>query len=138
QRAYQIQILVDAVRGAAIPVRANLLLRRHHVDELAKLTAQITPAALHMLYQGLALVLRHQEDLANAGVDAVGEHEIDDAKLAAERRSRLAAVQRQILEPLTASTGHDHGERAARQSADVAPGGSARLLFNHGLGSSDG
>jgi hypothetical protein len=31
-----------------------LLLRRHHVDELAELAAQVAPAALHVLDQRLA------------------------------------------------------------------------------------
>ena len=132
QRADQIEVLVDAIGGAAIPVHADLLLRRHHVDELAELAAQVAPAALHVLDQRLALVLRHQVDLADAGIDAVGQHEVDDAELAAERGGRLAAMQRQILEPLAATAGHDHGQRAAGQAADVASGGSARLLLGHG------
>ena len=138
QRADQIQVLVDAIGGAAIPVHADLLLRRHHVDELAELAAQVAPAALHVLDQRLTLVLRHQIDLADAGIDAVRQHEIDDAEFAAERRRRLAAMQRQILEPLAAAAGHDHGQRAAGQTADVASGGSARLLLGHSVASGDG
>ena len=66
QRSDQLQILIDAVGGTAVPVLANLLLCRHHINEFAKLTAQIAPAALHVLDERLALVLRHQEDLPNA------------------------------------------------------------------------
>ena len=66
---------------------AELLLRRDDFDELAELAAQVAPAALHVLDERLRLVLGEDRDLADAGVDAVRQHEIDDAELAAERAS---------------------------------------------------
>ncbi len=68
---------------------ADLLLRRDDLDELAELAAQVVPAALHVLDEGMRLVLSEQADLADAGIDAVGQHEVDDAELAAERRRGL-------------------------------------------------
>jgi hypothetical protein len=47
-------------------VLSYLLLRGDDVDELAELAAQVAPAALHMLDQGLALVLRQQTDLSDS------------------------------------------------------------------------
>ena len=45
---------------------------------------------MDVLDQRLRLVLREHRDLADAGVHAVRQHEIDDAELAAERRRRFA------------------------------------------------
>ena len=67
-----VEILVNGVGRAAIPNLAELLLSRNDVDELAELAMQVTPAALHMLNQRVRLILRQYEDLANAGVDAIG------------------------------------------------------------------
>ena len=121
-RTNEIQILIHRVGGAAVPVRADLLLRRNQLDELAELAAQIAPAALDVLDQRLRLVLGQHRDLTNAGIDAIRQHEIDDAELAAERSRRLAAMLRERLEPFAAPSRHDHRQRTARQSADVASG----------------
>ena len=128
----QLDVLVHGIGGAAIPRRADLLLRRHHLDELAELAAQIAPAVLHVLDQRLRLVLRENRDLADAGVHAVRQHEVDDAELAAEGRRRLAAMRGEIAQPLAAAAGHDDRERAARQAAHVASGGGAGGLAGHG------
>ena len=121
-RPNEFQILIHRIGGAAIPVGADLLLRRNQLDELAELAAQIAPAALDVLDQRLGLVLRQHRDLTDAGIDAIRQHEIDDAELAAERRRRFAAMLRESLEALAAPSRHDHRQGAARQSADVASG----------------
>ena len=89
-RMHDVDVLVHRVGGAAIPVAAGLLLRGNHLDELAELAAHVTPAAMDVLDQRLRLVLREHRDLADAGVHAVRQHEIDDAELAAERRRGFA------------------------------------------------
>ena len=95
-RADELQVLPQRVGGALVPVRPEPLLRRDDLDELAELAAQVAPAALDVLDQRVRLVLRQHRDLADAGVDAVRQHEIDDAELAAERRRRLAAILGEI------------------------------------------
>ena len=75
---------------------AATLLRRDDLDELAKFAAQEAPALADVLDQRVRLVLRQHRDLPDAGVEAIREHEIDDAELAAERRRGLAAVFRQL------------------------------------------
>ena len=130
-REDQLDVLMHGIRGAAIPARADLLLRRDHLDELAELAAQVAPAVLHVLDERLRLVLREDRDLADAGVHAVRQHEIDDAELAAEGRRGLAAVRGEIAQPLAAPAGHDDRERAARQAAHVASGGGACGLARH-------
>ena len=121
-RADEIEVLVHRVGGAAIPVRADLLLSRDQFDELAQLAAQIAPAALNVLDEGLRLVLGQHGNLPDAGIDAIRQHEIDDAELSAERRRGFAAMLGQPLEPFAAAARHDHRQRTARQSADVASG----------------
>jgi hypothetical protein len=128
-----LHVLVDGIGGAAIPHLADLLLCGNHFDELAELAAQIAPAALDVLDQRLRLVLRKDRNLANAGVDAVREHEIDDAELAAKGRRGLAAMLGQRPQALAAAARHDHRERAAGQATDVATGGRARRNSRHGL-----
>ena len=110
-----VEILVNGVRGAAIPDFAELLLRRHDIDELAELAVQVAPAALHMLNKGVGLILRENEDLADPGIHAVGQREIDDAVLTAERRSRFRSIVRELHEPLPAPTCHHDRHRAASE-----------------------
>ena len=121
-RADEFQILEHRVGRAAIPVSADLLLRRNQFDEFAEFTAQIAPAALNVLDQGLRLVLGQYRDLADAGIDAVRQDEIDDLELAAERRRRLAAMLGERLEAFAAPSRHHHRQRAAGQTADVTSG----------------
>jgi hypothetical protein len=127
----QLKILVHGVGGAAVPARVQLLLRRHHLHELAELAPQVTPAVLHVPDERLGLVLGEDRDLADAGVDAVGEHEIDNAELAAEGGRRLAAVLGQVTQPLAAPARHDDGKRAAREAAHIAAGRGAGGLARH-------
>jgi choline kinase len=123
-------------RGTADSLYQNLqIIRLHHprhvlvlagdhiykMDYGPMLAAQIAPAALDVLDQGMRLVLRHHGDAADPRVDAVRQHEVDDAELAAERRGRLAAVIGQVLEALAAAAGHDDRERVPRDAADVTP-----------------
>ena len=97
-----LHVLVHRIGGAAIPHLADLLLRGNDLDELAELAAQVAPAALDVLDQRLRLVLRQDRDLADAGVHAVGQHEIDDAEFAAEGGRGLAAMLGQRLQALAA------------------------------------
>src|SRR5688572_8914887 len=113
-----VQILVNGVRRTAVPDLAELLLRRHDVDELAELAVQVAPAALHMLDQGVRLILSQDEDLANARVDAVRQREVDDAVLSPERRGWLRSLIGQLHQPLPAAARHDDGDRAASELAD--------------------
>ena len=113
-----VEVLVDRIRCAAIPDLAKLLLRRNDVDELPELAVQVAPAALHMLNQGVRLILSQDEDLANARVDAIRQGEVDDAVLAAERRGGLGSMVRHLHEPLTAAARHDDGNSTSRELAD--------------------
>ena len=130
-RMHDVDVLVHRVGRAAIPVAAGLLLRGNHFDELAELAAHVAPAAMDVLDQRLRLVLREHGDLADAGVHAVRQHEIDDAELAAERRRGFGAMFGEALEAFAAAARHDDGERAAGEAADVATGSCACWAFGH-------
>ena len=119
-RANQVHVLPQRVRGALVPLGAAALLRGNGLDELAEFAAQEAPALADVLDQRVGLVLRQHRDLADARVEAVRQHEIDDAELAAERRGGLAAILGELLEPLAAPARHDDGERAAGQAAQVS------------------
>ena len=121
-RADEFEILIHRIGSAAIPVGADLLLRRNQLHELAEFSAQIAPAALNVLDQRLGFVLGQYGNLANTGIDAIGQHEIDDAELPAEGCRRLAAVLSERFEALAAAAGHDHRQRPAGQTADIASG----------------
>src|SRR5690606_7080678 len=106
------EILEHRVGRASVPPFAVLLLGRHDVDELSEFAVKISPAAAYMLNQGVCLVLRQDEDLADARVDAVGQGEVDDAVLAAERRRGFRPAVRHLHETLAAAACHDDRHRA--------------------------
>jgi hypothetical protein len=54
--------------------------------------------------EGQGLVLGEDVDLAQAGVDAVGEGDVDDAVVAAERDCRLGAIAGQWKEAFSGSS----------------------------------
>ena len=120
------QVLEDGVGRAAVPRFGNLLLRRQQFDELLEAAVEETPAALDVANQAVRLVLRGHPDAANAGIHAVGEREIDDAELAAERHRRLAAPVGELFQPGAAPTGEHQRDRGVRELADEAN----RLGFN--------
>ncbi len=59
---------------------------------------------------------------ADAGIDAIRQHEIDDAEFAAEGRGRFAAMFGEGFEAFAAAARHDYRQRSAGQTADVASG----------------
>src|SRR6185437_14278841 len=99
--------------------------------EFAEFAPQIAPAVLYVLDQRLGFVLREDGDLADARIHTVGQHEIDDAELAAKGRGRFTSVGREVLQALAASSGHDDGECAARQAAHIASRRGSRGLAGH-------
>ena len=107
----RVDVLVDGVGRALVPMLVDPLLRGHDVDELAQLAAQVTlPADVDVPVEAHRLVLREDQVLANAAVEAIREREVDDAIDAAERHRRLGAVAGQRLQPRTLAAGQDHRE----------------------------
>ena len=116
-----VEVLVDGVGGAEVPVLADALLGRQDLDELAQLGVHDAPAHADVAVQALGLVLGGDEDLPEAGVDAVGEREVDDPVGAAEGDRGLGAVAGQGIEPLARAPRQEHRHDVAQQK-DVHPG----------------
>jgi hypothetical protein len=111
-----IEVLVDRIGRAAVPTLVDALLGRHHVDVFAQARLEEAPAALDVADQALGLVLRQHADAAQAGVDAVAEREVDDARLSGERHGRLGAPVGELLQPGAAPAGQHQRVGAVRHA----------------------
>ena len=130
----RVEVLVDRVGRAQVPVVAHPLLRRQDLDELAELLGDHAPALPDVAVEREGLVLGGDEDAPQARVDAVAEREIDDAVGPAEVDRRLGPVLGQGVEPLADAAGqHDdegvfqHGlfrSRAGVRRSRIIPRGS--------------
>ena len=107
-----VEVLVDRVGGAHVPVVVEALLGRQQVDELVELAAHEAPAALQMAQQRVRLVLGGDADAADSRVEAVREREVDDPELAAEVDRRLRAPIGELHQPRSASA-REHQRSAA-------------------------
>src|SRR4051794_15819484 len=67
-----------------------------------------------MAVEAVALVLREDDDLAQARVDEVRQREVDEPVVAAERDGGLGAVRRQRRKALALSAREHHPEDARR------------------------
>ena len=107
----RIQILVDGVGGALVPVLADALLRRQNLDELAQLFRDDVPAHADVAIQRERFVLRGDEDAAQAGVDAVAEREVDDAVGPAEKHGWFGAVSGERVQTFTRTAREQNHQR---------------------------
>ena len=111
----RVEVLVDRVGGALVPVLADALLRRQDLDELAELLRHDVPAHADVPVERERLVLRGDEDAAQPGVDAVAQREVDDAVRPAEVDRRLGALLGQRIEPLAGAAGEHDDEAVVEQ-----------------------
>ena len=107
----RIQVLVDGVGGALVPMLADALLRRQNLDELAQFFRDEAPAHADVAIQRERFVLRGDEDAAQAGVDAVAEREVDDAVGAPEKHGRFGAVPRERVQAFTRTACEQNHQR---------------------------
>ncbi len=113
-----IDVLEHRVRGAEVPfVLRHALAGGQDVEALVALGAEEVPAALQVADQAVRLVLRRHGDAADAGVQRVGQCEVDDAQLAAEIHRRLGAVVGQLQQPCAAASGQHIGHGVAGKRA---------------------
>ena len=113
-----VDVLVDRVGGAFVPLRLrDALARRQDVEALVALGPEEVPAALQVADQAVRLVLGGDADAADAGVERVGEREVDDPGLAAEIDRGLGAAVGQLPQPRAAAAGEHEGERVAAEPA---------------------
>jgi hypothetical protein len=74
----RVDVLINGVGGALVPVLVDPLLRRQDVHVLAHFGTQEAPTETEVAIERAGLVLREDEHAAEAGIDAVGECEVDD------------------------------------------------------------
>ena len=106
----RVEVLVDGVGRAEIPVFADALLRAEDLDELAELVGHDAPAHADVAAERERLVLQRDEDLAQARVDAVAQREVDDAVGAAEIDRRLGPLLRQRIQAFAGASGQNHDD----------------------------
>ena len=113
-----VDVLGDRIGGAEIPVSfIDTLGGGQHVEHLVAFGLKEAPATLQMADQAVGLVLGRHADAADAGVDRVGQREIDDPALAAEVHRRLRPPVRQLLQTPAPPPGEDESHRLAGQRA---------------------
>ena len=124
--ADRIDVLVDGVGRALIPVLRDAHLRRQHFDEFAE-AHQRGPAAADMAVEAERFVLREDKNAAQIAVQAIGKRDVDDAIDAAERDGGFRAVARQRPKPLALAAGQENSDRVAHRAAWIAFAPDARL-----------
>ena len=107
-----VDVLVDGVGGALVPGLGDALHGREDLDELAELVGDDgAPALADVAVERERLVLGEDVDVAQVGVDAVGEGDVDDAVLAGEGHGRLGAIAGEGEEPFAGTTGKQNAKR---------------------------
>ena len=103
----QVDVLEDGVGGTLIPVVASAHLCRNQVHVLVKACVQV-PCSGDVLIQRIALELRQNLDLEDAGIDEIVQHKVNDAVSSAKMHSRLRAIAGEGLQTASLTTSHDH------------------------------
>ena len=94
-----VDVLGHSVGGAQVPgVLVHPLGGGQDIKVFVALGTKEVPATLHVADQGMGLVLGQYTHSTNTGINAIGQGEIDDAELTAERNPRFGAPISQILE----------------------------------------
>src|SRR6185295_1235885 len=105
-----VPVLPDRVRGSPVPVVLGPPLKRLEELDAASLAVEIPrPSDPNVVAEGKRAVLRENADVEDAGVDAIGEREVDDPVLAAEGHRRLRALLGEQAEPAPEPSREDHG-----------------------------
>ena len=102
-----VNVLIDGVGGALVPVFVDALLRRQHLDVFTKFAAEETPPRHDVPIQAPGLVLRQHQHTAQVAVNAVGKGEIDDPVEAAKGHRRFGAIAGEWIEPSALAAGQN-------------------------------
>src|SRR5699024_1592190 len=87
-------------------------------DELANFVAHEVPGPLHVPNQRVRLVLGQHTNLADAGIDTVGQDKVDDAVFAAKGHSRLGPPLGQRAQATALAASQHQSQSTACQPAD--------------------
>src|SRR6266550_3910676 len=102
-----VDVLVDGVGGALIPLLRDAHLRREDLDVIAE-AGEGRPAGADVAVQAEGLVLGEDENAAEIRIDAVREGDVDDAVERAERNGRLGAVASERPEAFALAPGKEY------------------------------
>ena len=105
----ELNVLVDGVCGALVPLGLFALVRRQNVDAAAQAVEVPRLAGTDVSVEHMRLVLGQHADSINAGVDAVGKREVDNTVLTAERYGRLSDLFGQHIQTAAAAACEQHG-----------------------------
>ena len=94
----RVDVLVDGVGRPLVPHLGDPLLGRDHLDVFPQLAAEELPPHVDVPVQAGGLVLGQHQDLAEVGIDAIREGEVDDPVDPAEGDRGLGPVPREGLE----------------------------------------
>ena len=128
----RVDVLIDGVGRALIPVLGDPLLGRDDLDVLVQLAREEPPALVDVAGEAHGLVLGQDEDLADVAVDAVRQREVDDPIDPAERDGRLGPIARERLQPGPPAPGQDDRQDVSQHAMPPLSFESSRLsLASH-------
>ena len=111
-------VLVDSIGCTPVPAFVvSALLRWQQIDEFVHFAFQKSPATLQVTQQAVRFVLGDHANPADAGIQAVGEREIDNPEFAAKINSGFGAAVRQV---------HQSAAPAPRQHQRYGPFGQVK------------
>src|SRR5277367_6422882 len=119
-RADGIDVLIDGVGGALIPVLRDAHLRRENFDEIA-VAHQRGPALAHVTIEAERFVLGEDEDAAQIAIQAIGKGDVNDAVDAAEGDGGLGAIASEGPKAFALATGQQDRKCVAHQRHGNAP-----------------
>ena len=105
-RLDEVHILENRIRGA---LERLVRTRQQHLDQALGAIEGRRPGRLDVLYQRLGLVLRHDVDLGDAGIDQVAQDEVDNAITVCKGKRRLRMLSGQGIEPCAFPASEDQG-----------------------------
>jgi len=123
-----VDILIDGVRRALIPLLRDAHLRGKHFDEFAE-AHEMGPACTNVAIEAEGFVLRKDKNTAEGRIDAIGESNVNDAVKSAEGDGRLGTISGERPETFTLSTGKENSKciahirhecRLPRQDSEAA------------------
>jgi hypothetical protein len=119
--ADRVDVLIDGVGGAAIPLFADAHLRGQDFDKFAE-ADDGRPAGADMAAEAEGFVLGEDENAAEIGVDAIGESDVNDAVSGAKRDGRLGAIACEGPQTLALTTGEKNDDGIAHVGHGTSSG----------------
>jgi hypothetical protein len=103
-RTDRVDVLINGVGGALIPLVADPLHGREDFNELPDLAPEYVPALPDMAVERERLVLSEDVDAPEIGVEAVGKSDIDDPIYAPEGHCGLGAIPSEGIKSLAGTS----------------------------------